>query len=164
MNGNKLLNSKEASQCLGVKEQTLAQWRCHGIGPKFIRLGGRKSIRYTQSDLDDYLKQGVVTPVNEEVLDMPAPILPILALAMELLPVVLEIVKGLSDSGNPNSANRRSALHQIKEKAGCSEHEARCALEVGVDEFKREKVTGKTESHEFEIDTIDVAEETTHKN
>jgi predicted DNA-binding transcriptional regulator AlpA len=58
---NNLLNAKEASRYLGVKEQTLAQWRCFKIGPKYIKLG-RKSVRYVQSDIDNYLKQCLVEP------------------------------------------------------------------------------------------------------
>jgi predicted DNA-binding transcriptional regulator AlpA len=67
MTGNNLLNPKEASQYLGVKEQTLNQWRHFKIGPKYIKLG-RKSVRYVQSDLESFVKQGIVEPKRNPIL------------------------------------------------------------------------------------------------
>jgi len=39
---------------------TLRSWRCRGIGPKFIKLGGGKKspVRYDERDLEQYIAQG----------------------------------------------------------------------------------------------------------
>lgn len=49
----RLLDPQEASTCLRVAKQTLARWRCHGQGPRFVRLGGR--IFYDVADLDAFI-------------------------------------------------------------------------------------------------------------
>ena len=53
---------EEAARQLGVKIQTLTNWRNQRIGPECVRLGGRV-IRYRQSALDAYVKtlEGVDT-------------------------------------------------------------------------------------------------------
>lgn len=48
----KLLNSREAAPCVGVAEKTLNNWRVLGLGPKFIRAGGR--IVYDPSDIEEW--------------------------------------------------------------------------------------------------------------
>jgi hypothetical protein len=52
-----LLDTRALSHILGVKEQTLRQWRCAGIGPDYIKLGpGPKAeVRYTLEDVETYL-------------------------------------------------------------------------------------------------------------
>jgi len=59
MNGT-LLRESQVAQRLGVSMPTLRSWRCRGIGPKFIKLGGGKKspVRYDERDLEQYIAQG----------------------------------------------------------------------------------------------------------
>ena len=50
----KLLNTKEVSAITGIPESTLRYWRCAGLGPSYVKLGGR--IRYDEADVDAYVK------------------------------------------------------------------------------------------------------------
>jgi len=45
-----LLSEEQAATLLGLKRQTLAKWRVEGVGPPFVKVGGR-SVRYKESDL-----------------------------------------------------------------------------------------------------------------
>jgi hypothetical protein len=49
----RLFDPEEASDYLRVARQTLARWRCYGLGPRFVRIGGR--IFYDASDLDAFI-------------------------------------------------------------------------------------------------------------
>jgi Helix-turn-helix domain len=49
----RLLDPREASSFLRVTKQTLARWRCYGLGPCFVRIGGR--IFYDMDDLDAFI-------------------------------------------------------------------------------------------------------------
>jgi Helix-turn-helix domain len=49
----RLFDPAEASDYLRVARQTLARWRCYGIGPQFVRIGGR--IFYDPADLDAFI-------------------------------------------------------------------------------------------------------------
>jgi Helix-turn-helix domain len=49
----RLLHPDEASDYLRVAKQTLARWRCYGLGPHFVRIGGR--IFYDLADLDAFI-------------------------------------------------------------------------------------------------------------
>jgi hypothetical protein len=49
-----LLRPVEAAQLLGVRTKTLANWRCQGVGPAFVKFGaprGRGAVRYARADL-----------------------------------------------------------------------------------------------------------------
>lgn len=50
----KLLSTKEVSSILDLPESTLRYWRCAGLGPPYVRLGGR--IRYDEADVNAYVK------------------------------------------------------------------------------------------------------------
>jgi hypothetical protein len=52
------LTARGAAQYIGLSEKTLAQWRCHGTGPRFIKRG---RIFYFKADLDDYISVGAAT-------------------------------------------------------------------------------------------------------
>jgi hypothetical protein len=45
----------------GVPEQTLANWRCQGRGPTFVRVSSRL-IYYDRTDLDSFFSERKVTP------------------------------------------------------------------------------------------------------
>ena len=49
----RLYDPEEASDYLRVARQTLARWRCYGLGPRFVRMGGR--IFYDFVDLDAFI-------------------------------------------------------------------------------------------------------------
>ena len=52
-----LLIPLQAATILGVKVETLTQWRCAGTGPAYHRIGGahKGAIRYSMADLDAYI-------------------------------------------------------------------------------------------------------------
>jgi hypothetical protein len=54
MGRRRLIPSREAAAYLGVADQTLANWRYLGKGPRFYRVG--QLIKYDERDLDDYLE------------------------------------------------------------------------------------------------------------
>jgi hypothetical protein len=50
---HRLLTPAEAAELLGgVSERTLADWRYHGTGPAFIKVGAQ--VRYDPRDLESY--------------------------------------------------------------------------------------------------------------
>lgn len=44
----------EAADQLGLTEKTLETWRCRGTGPRYVKIGGGRAVRYPQSYLDEY--------------------------------------------------------------------------------------------------------------
>jgi len=50
-----MVKPEEAAALLRLKRATLAWYRCHGGGPKYVRVGP-KLIRYRMGDLRDYAK------------------------------------------------------------------------------------------------------------
>ena len=50
----KLLKAREVSGMTGIPEGTLRYWRCAGLGPSYVKLGGR--VRYDEADVDAYVK------------------------------------------------------------------------------------------------------------
>lgn len=55
MNTPRLLNTRETAQYCGFSKSTFEKWRCYGGGPPFIKVGASKTVRYSISDLDDWL-------------------------------------------------------------------------------------------------------------
>jgi predicted site-specific integrase-resolvase len=49
----RLLIPRAAANLLNVSEKTLANWRCSGFGPPFVRVG--RLIRYREADLHDFI-------------------------------------------------------------------------------------------------------------
>ena len=49
----RLFDPQEASDYLRMARQTLARWRCQGLGPRFVRIGGR--IFYDVADLNAFI-------------------------------------------------------------------------------------------------------------
>jgi predicted DNA-binding transcriptional regulator AlpA len=52
---NALLDTKEASQILGISPSLLKRWRQDGLGPRFVLLGPRL-VRYSVEDIEAYTK------------------------------------------------------------------------------------------------------------
>lgn len=55
-----LLSAGRAAELIGNHPKTLEKWRARGIGPKYLRLGGR--IRYTAQAIQEYISSCVVDP------------------------------------------------------------------------------------------------------
>lgn len=53
LNPDPLLNGKEAADYLHTTHKTLANLRCRGEGPRYIKMRGK--ILYRQSALDEYI-------------------------------------------------------------------------------------------------------------
>ncbi len=47
----KLLNTEQAAPYAGVEPKTLANWRCRGVGPKFIKMSARR-VAYDPDDIE----------------------------------------------------------------------------------------------------------------
>jgi excisionase family DNA binding protein len=54
----------EAANYLRVANRTLSRWRSLGVGPAYIRVGGK--IFYQRRDLDAWLEKRRVQPVRED--------------------------------------------------------------------------------------------------
>ncbi len=59
-----LLKQREAALALRLSGRTLERLRVSGLGPKFVRVSGR-SIRYRQSDLDEWVTARVVASTSQ---------------------------------------------------------------------------------------------------
>lgn len=64
MMAERLLSTSEVARRLDVQANTLAKWRSVGLGPAFLRLGGR-AVRYRESDVDAWLASCSVTPERD---------------------------------------------------------------------------------------------------
>lgn len=49
-----LLDTTQAAECLGLVPQTLANWRCQGVGPRYVKLGAR--VRYRRTDVEAFVR------------------------------------------------------------------------------------------------------------
>lgn len=52
------ISTKEAADFLKYSEQTLAEWRVKGIGPKYYKPADK--VFYIKDDLIEWVKSGVV--------------------------------------------------------------------------------------------------------
>jgi Helix-turn-helix domain len=54
-----LLTDKQAAPLLGVAPATLRSWRCHGIGPAYVKLGlgPKAACRYIRHDIEAFIEQ-----------------------------------------------------------------------------------------------------------
>jgi excisionase family DNA binding protein len=48
-----VMTVQQASEYLGLAVSTLNQWRCHGGGPVFIKMG--RAVRYRVEDLEAFI-------------------------------------------------------------------------------------------------------------
>jgi len=58
-----LLTQREAATVLRLSERSLERMRVSGLGPKLCRTG--RSIRYRQSDLEEWIAARVVSSTSE---------------------------------------------------------------------------------------------------
>lgn len=62
-NAEAAVGTSEAARMLGVSPKTLANWRCLGIGPQFLKYGGRLGlVRYRLVDLAAWQDAGLRRP------------------------------------------------------------------------------------------------------
>jgi predicted DNA-binding transcriptional regulator AlpA len=50
------MDTQNASKYVGLSNKSMAQMRCEGTGPNFIKLGGK--VFYYRSDLDTWINSG----------------------------------------------------------------------------------------------------------
>lgn len=60
-----VLNPAEVADLLVVNVRLLAAWRSRGVGPPYVKLGGR--IRYAREDLDAWVVAQRVVPGEAKV-------------------------------------------------------------------------------------------------
>lgn len=53
-NSNQLISTRDLSKRWDIPESTLRYWRCAGIGPAYVKLGGR--IKYDLVDVERYIR------------------------------------------------------------------------------------------------------------
>jgi len=58
-----ILDTNGAAAHLGLKPKTLANQRCIGEGPRYLKLGG--AVRYRVEDLDAYMAERLVTTASK---------------------------------------------------------------------------------------------------
>ena len=59
INSHQLLTRKQAAEFLGVKEATLAHWKCTGrYNLSAVKIG--RLVKYRVSDLEQFIEDGVV--------------------------------------------------------------------------------------------------------
>jgi excisionase family DNA binding protein len=61
---SKMLDVKQAAERLNVPARLLNNWRVQGRGPRYTKVGPRL-VRYSESDLEQWLKSQVVVPAEE---------------------------------------------------------------------------------------------------
>lgn len=59
-NEETLLTQQQLAALLGISERTLERWRSEHLGPSFVRLVGRGSVRYRKADVDQWLEDQLV--------------------------------------------------------------------------------------------------------
>jgi len=59
-----LLSQSEAARLLRLSERTLERLRVAGGGPQFVKAG--RSVRYRQSDIEEWISARVVSNTSEE--------------------------------------------------------------------------------------------------
>jgi predicted DNA-binding transcriptional regulator AlpA len=61
-----LLTQREAAELLRLNERTLIRLRVKGGGPKYIRLGNIRAVRYRPEDIESWLAKKLVSSTSEE--------------------------------------------------------------------------------------------------
>lgn len=60
---DRLMTEKEAAERYGISVRTFQAWRVKGSGPSYCKIG--RSVRYRQSDLNDFIKKCVTGSTSE---------------------------------------------------------------------------------------------------
>ena len=59
----------EAADYYDVSEKTMDGWRVRGVGPRYVKLGGR--VFYRQEDLDAHIEASLRTSTSTEARQLP---------------------------------------------------------------------------------------------
>jgi len=62
-----LWTSRQTADFCNFSERHLERLRRKGTGPKFMRLGGEKTVRYDPPDVEEWLATQKVSSTSEEV-------------------------------------------------------------------------------------------------
>jgi excisionase family DNA binding protein len=62
-----LMTSLDVAKRLGVSERHVQRLRRNGKGPKYMRLGAEKTVRYEPTDVEEWLETQRVSSTSEEV-------------------------------------------------------------------------------------------------
>jgi len=68
-----LLTQREAAELLRLNERTLIRLRVSGGGPKYVRLGNTRAVRYRPEDPQSWLAKKLVGSTSEEP-ELPRPV------------------------------------------------------------------------------------------
>lgn len=60
MHSPRMLDTKQAAAYLGLRPQTLHEWRCRGVGPQYAKLG--RAVRYRDDWLEAYIDCRIISP------------------------------------------------------------------------------------------------------
>jgi predicted DNA-binding transcriptional regulator AlpA len=61
-----LLTSQQAAEHLGVSERHMARQRRAGTGPRYIRIGKTKDVRYPPEEVESWVASSLVSSTSEE--------------------------------------------------------------------------------------------------
>ena len=62
----KLLNTDEVAEILGLSSATLRTWRWSGVGPKYFSLPGTNgSVRYKRQEVELWLNGNAIDPAQK---------------------------------------------------------------------------------------------------
>jgi len=70
-----LLTQRETADLLRLTERTLERLRISGGGPKYVRLGNTRAVRYRPEDIQSWLVKKLVSSTSEEP-NLPRPLRP----------------------------------------------------------------------------------------
>ena len=68
-----LLTQREAAELLRLNEKTLERLRISGGGPKYIRLGKTRAVRYRPEDVQSWLASKLISSTSQEP-ELPRPV------------------------------------------------------------------------------------------
>jgi predicted DNA-binding transcriptional regulator AlpA len=61
-NDEALIPAAQLPSFLGIARQTLARWRCEGVGPRFVRVG--RVVAYRSADVRSWLSERTYTSTS----------------------------------------------------------------------------------------------------
>lgn len=60
-----LMTQNEVAALFDVTVSLLANWRCQGKGPRYVKLGGR--VKYRKADVEEFINNSVRQSTSEVV-------------------------------------------------------------------------------------------------
>jgi hypothetical protein len=62
---NRRLTNAEAAELMGIAPNTLEVKRCHGTGPRYVRMPNSRRVTYTERDVLEFMASGLRTSTSE---------------------------------------------------------------------------------------------------